>query len=67
MEIARLWQQFGAHALQNSGTPQAAFTGFTSTCFYIEIGKYDFVNFYLPFFSFLVHILKSIVMSYISA
>jgi len=49
MELGRLWQQFGAHALQNSGTPQATFLGFTSTYFCIENGKYNFVNFYFPF------------------
>ena len=38
-----------AHVLQKSGTPQVTFRGFTSTYSYIEIGEYNFVNFYLQF------------------
>jgi hypothetical protein len=65
MEIGRLWQLFCANALQNSGTPHATFRGFTNTFSYIETGKYNFVNFYLPFvFCFLAHILESLVMGY---
>jgi hypothetical protein len=48
MEIGRLWQLFCADALQNSGTPQATFRGFANTFSCIEIGKYNFVNFYYP-------------------
>jgi len=42
-------RQAVAAVLHNYGTPQVTFKGVSSTFSYIEIGKYNFVNIYLPF------------------